>query len=220
MQHCQPDKAGVVRRSLPLRSIEISTGPPHRAMMLLKSRGRFERGSKRVLRRALDRMIAPQAQIEGVDFHLTDPAVTRVAETAAEYVLVLPPLGNLSNPYYRVHPRRNDRFVAATPRLKALFPDVDFAACSFTGHALGLLAATSPERFIEVRRLLMRVWLARIQTLLARLPDTGVLIDLPSPAWLPKPPLVYSGARRVAIDPDDRVAGVEALGAALQLRAN
>ena len=143
--------------------------------------------------------------------HLADPDLTLAAEDACAFVLVLPPLGNLSNPFYSVHPRRNDRFVAARPALKALFPEVDFAAIAFTGHALGTLAGTCPDRFAEVRKVLAALWATRMRLLLERLPVRGVLIDLPGPGWLPRPPIPGEGRRRVWIDPDDRDAGADVL---------
>ena len=161
--------------------------------------------------RVLDRLLVPSAQVEGVDMHLGDPELAQRAEEARGFVLVLPPLGNLSNPFYSVHPRRNDRFVAARPALKALFPDVDFAAIAFTGHALGTLAGTCPDRFAEVRKILAALWVTRMRLLLERLPVKGVLIDLPSPGWLPRPPIPGEGRRRLAVNPEDRIAAAEAL---------
>lgn len=156
-------------------------------------------------------MLVPSAQVEGVDFHLANRALAQAAGMASSFVLVLPPLGNLSNPLYSVHPRRNDRFVAARPGLKALYPDVDFAIFAFTGHALTTLAATCPERFTQVRQFLAAAWVARMRQLLDVLPARGALIDLPAPPWLPRPPIPGEGRRRLALDPDDRSRGVEAL---------
>ncbi|MCL4675279.1 MAG: hypothetical protein KJZ59_04455 [Pararhodobacter sp.] len=174
--------------------------------------------SARLARRLLDRLIAPMAQIEGVDYHLADRTLSDAAAQARAFVLVLPPLGNLNNPYYSVHPRRNDRFVAARQPLKALYPEVDFAPMAFTGHVLGTLAATCPARFSEVRRILIGAWCDRMQTLLSRLPTPGVLIDLPTPGWLVRPPIPGEGRRRVFVDPDDRAMGAETLRLALRTR--
>lgn len=187
----------------------------HRSLLLIGPRGPA-RLSGPPGRRVLDRLLAPVAQVEGVDLHLADPALGERARLATAFVLAMPPLGNLSNPFYQVHPRRNDRFVAARAPLKALFPEVDFAPFAFTGHALGSLATLCPERFALVRQALVEVWVLRMRLLLRLLPPRGVLLDLPAPDWLPRPPLGGLGLRRVAIDPDDRTTAAESLRAALR----
>jgi len=188
---------------------------PHRALLLLGMRGGGRRGSPALARRVLDRMLAPSAQVEGVDFHLGDPALRAAAASACGYALVLPPLGNLTNRFYAVHPRRNDRFIAARAPLRALFPEVDFTHFAFTGHALGTLAATCPERFIEVRHALSSAWLHRMEALLRVLPERGALIELPAPGWLPRPSLPGGPVRRIGVDPDDRARGAAAFHEAL-----
>lgn len=215
MQQCQPNRAGGVAGPLPPRQISVCAGLRHRALMLLGDRG-SGRLRPALARRVLDRMLVPSAQVEGIDMHLADTLVTEAAAEAGGFILLLPPLGNLSNPFYSVHPRRNDRFLAAHGRLKSLFPEVDFAQFAFTGHALGALASTCPRRYGEVRSGLQLAWVARMQLLLGRLPPRGVLLDLPTPAWLQPPPIPGEGRRRLRIDPDDRSAGAVALCAALQ----
>jgi hypothetical protein len=54
---------------------------------------------------------------------------------------------NLSNPYYTVHPRRNDRFLRASARLQNLYQDVDFTEFHFTRHMLQTLQMVSAPRF-------------------------------------------------------------------------
>ncbi|WP_133240331.1 DUF6473 family protein [Pararhodobacter oceanensis] len=188
--------------------------PRHRGLLLLGPRG-AARLDSRLARRVLDRLLAPKAQIEGVDFHLSAPALPEAVAQAQAFALVLPPLGNLSNPFYSVHPRRNDRFIAARAPLKALFPEVEFGPLAFTGHALGTLAAACPERFCEMRRLISATWVRRMQRLLALLPPHGVLLDLPTAPWLPRPTIPGEGPRRICIDPEARGDGAELLRAGL-----
>lgn len=190
----------------------------HRALLLIGERGPG-RITPRLARRALDRLLAPTAQVEGVDWHLADPHLAEAAQAASTYVLVLPPLGNLSNAFYTVHPRRNDRFVAARPVLKALYPDVDFAPFTFTGHALDTLAGVCPERFMLIRRALEQHWAGRMRHLLDRFPRRGVLIELPAQAWLQRPAIAGEGRHRIRLDPDNRASGCDAVCAALQRRA-
>lgn len=218
MQHCQPNRFGGGADLVPPRPSEFFAHGRHSALLLIGSRGAGRLSAHLnagLTRRVLDRLLAPAAQVEGVDFHLADPALAAAGAQASAFILVLPPLGNLSNALYTVHPRRNDRFVTARPALKALFPEVDFAPLVFTGHALGTLAATCPERFVEVRRVLNAAWVQRMQALLRLLPEQGVLLDLPAPPWLPRPAIAGEPRRRVFLDPDDRANGAEILRAAL-----
>jgi len=145
------------------------------------------------------RLLSPSARIEGVDCRLNDPALIAAARSARAFVMLLPPLGNLGNGLYSVHPRRNDRFLAARPALKALFPEVDFTEFDFTGHMLGTLAATCPERFGEMQRLLRRVWEEKLSSLLAHLPDNGVLLHLPGPRWLKVPADAVASPQRPVV---------------------
>lgn len=192
----------------------------HRALLLIGPRGadRGARSDVKLARRVLDRLMRPAALVEGVDLHLGDAGLAERAAAATGFAMVMPPLGNLSNPFYAVHPRRNDRFLAARDPLRALFPEVDFAPFAFTGHALGVLAATCPERFLELREALKRCWTRRMQCLLDRLPDQGVLITSPQPPGLSMPVLEPRRAVVIAADPDDRNPGAQALATALFAR--
>lgn len=131
------------------------------------------------------RLLSPAALIDGVDRYLARRMAG--AERAGFFILLLPPLGNLDNPFYRVHPRRNDRFLAPLAPLRALYPEIDFADFDFTGHMLGALAATCPARFAELRRGIAPVWLRGMTALLDGLPSRGVLLHAPDPPWLPLP---------------------------------
>lgn len=118
----------------------------------------------------------------GLDAMLQEPAVLDIAGQARATVVQLFGAQNLSNPFYKVHPRRNDRFVAATGRLTLLFPEVDFTEVHFTRHLLSLLHRTDPARFAEVRTVLRDTWLDRMGRLLAHLGSRTVLLWLRYPA--------------------------------------
>lgn len=112
----------------------------------------------------------------GIDVFLNEAAIVDVA--AGSKVTVLQILGaqNLSNRYYTVHPRRNDRFVHAAPGLKALYRDIDFTEFHFTRHLLGALFRKSPERFEIVAEELRMAWLSRMKLLLGRLSSQTLLL--------------------------------------------
>ncbi|WP_054300760.1 DUF6473 family protein [Gemmobacter sp. LW-1] len=102
----------------------------------------------------------------GVDAYLGDPEVLAIAAGAEAVVLQIPGAQNLSNRYYRVHPRRNDRFLTARPLLRMLFREVDFTEFNFTRHMLTELRRVSPLRFERVADELRAAWLERMQALI------------------------------------------------------
>jgi hypothetical protein len=114
----------------------------------------------------------------GPDFYLSDPATLGVAARARVAVIQITGADAMSNPYYSVHSRRNDRFLAATPALRTLFPEVDFADIHFTRHLLLALLRTDPARFRVIVTDLKANWLTRMRQLLAKLPQRTLLLWL------------------------------------------
>lgn len=223
MQQSNLCGVGALPRPFSLALAQEGPAPPdvrpwadHPALALIDGSARSQPGEA-MAERLAGRLLSPAAQIEGVDRLLGDPAIRDGARAARAFVLLLPPLGNLDNPLYRVHRRRNDRFLAARAPLKALFPEIDFADFDFTGHLLGSLAATCPVRFAEVRRILATVWSERVATLLAQLPPRGVLLHAPGSAWLPLPLPVPAGPglRALVVDPADPGGAAASLQGAL-----
>ncbi|MDA9208024.1 DUF6473 family protein [Octadecabacter sp.] len=105
-------------------------------------------------------------QAAGPDVYLKDTAVQAICHDASAVVLQVIGAANLSNAYYRVHPRRNDRFIAPTDRLTALFPEVDFSEISFTGHLISRLRSEDEARFALVRTCLQSTWMTRMRALI------------------------------------------------------
>ncbi|QFT57802.1 hypothetical protein FIU94_03105 [Sulfitobacter sp. THAF37] len=105
----------------------------------------------------------------GIDTFVHDPFVVGAAQRADAVVLQVMGVQNMSNRFYTVHPRRNDRFVAPSPLLQSIYPEVDFADFHFTGHLLSRLEKVSAERFAVVRRELQRAWVARMKLLLGQI---------------------------------------------------
>ncbi len=103
------------------------------------------------------------------DAYLSDPAVIEVASRARAAVIQITGAANLTNKYYSVHPRRNDRFLRARPALLALFPEVDFTNFHFTRHMLLTLFQVAPRRFDLVAEELRRTWIARMTHLIEAL---------------------------------------------------
>ena len=120
----------------------------------------------------------------GPDVFLSDPAIAEIASKAEVTVLQLMGAINVSNRYYAVHPRRNDRFLHATALLRSMFREVDFTEFSFTRHMLQVLQATSADRFEVLAEELRATWVERMQTLLGRITGPKLLFwmsDQPPP---------------------------------------
>ena len=114
----------------------------------------------------------------GIDSFLFDESLMEVMAGADLTVVQLMDAQNLSNRFYQVHPRRNDRFVAAHPALSALYPEVDFTDFHFNKHLLTTLHDVGPDRFAEVQEHLQEVWLDRMDQLLSNLGERVVLLWL------------------------------------------
>ncbi len=102
----------------------------------------------------------------GLDAFLTDRAVRDCAARASACVIQVMGAHMLTNRFYRVHPRRNDRFLEAKPDLQALFPDADFTDVHFARHLIATLGALSPEGLETVRRELSMLWVWRMRQIL------------------------------------------------------
>lgn len=121
----------------------------------------------------------------GPDVYLGDPEVLSIARSAAVVVLQVPGAVNLSNRFYSVHPRRNDRFLRPTPDLRALCPDLDLTEVHFTGHLMRLLQQTGGRRLDAVAEALRAAWLDRTRALIRQIGVPVVLLwlsDGPVPA--------------------------------------
>lgn len=112
----------------------------------------------------------------GVDVFINDGFLVSAANRAEITVLQVVGAHNLSNRFYTVHPRRNDRFLKASPLLASVYPEVDFSEFHFTRHMLSTLHTVSRERFATVRRELQTAWLSRMKLLCSRLSGKIILL--------------------------------------------
>lgn len=83
-----------------------------------------------------------------------------------------------SNRFYRVHPRRNDRFLEPSRDLLDLYPEVDFTEIHFVRHLLERLRATKDARFEVVAQELRETWLRNTSELIRRIKSGVVLLWL------------------------------------------
>ncbi|MGL6209694.1 MAG: DUF6473 family protein, partial [Paracoccaceae bacterium] len=148
----------------------------------------------------------------GMDVYLNEPAVTEIAAAADVVVIQIVGAQNLTNRFYAVHPRRNDRFLGATPLLRSIFREVDFTEFNFTKHMLMTLQATAPDRFEVLVQDLRAAWLTRMQQLLSRLPTKVVLLWMAGHAPAP-------ANRKARLDRDPMLVDAAMVGAVRPLTA-
>lgn len=135
----------------------------------------------------------------GPDVYLRDPAIEEIAARASLAFIQLPGAVNLSNRFYSVHPRRNDRVLRIMPALHELYPEMDFIEFNFTNHLVSRLRDADAERFAPLHKELRAVWVARMSELLARLPARTILIWLAT-AQLCEAGLLGSGPTPALVD--------------------
>lgn len=112
----------------------------------------------------------------GPDVFLHDPEVLEIASRADLTIVQIVGAQNLSNRYYSVHPRRNDRFLRASSWLQKTYREVDFTDFHFTRHMLQTLYEVSPERFHAVAEELQATWIARMQHMLQSIKGRTLLL--------------------------------------------
>lgn len=114
----------------------------------------------------------------GVDTFGMDVTVRGMCRNARGLVVQVMGAHKLSNAYYTVHPRRNDRVIAPTQALRELYPEVDFTEIHFAGHLITTLEAVDKERFSRVRETLQSTWLSRMSDLIGLCGGPVVLVWL------------------------------------------
>lgn len=129
-----------------------------------------------------------------VDAYLNDAGALQIASRAKVTLIELSGSQNISNRYYAVHPRRNDRFVAASPELQALYPEMDFTEAHFTRHMLTSLRRICPSRFNMVTAEVRKAWINRMRRLVRQMTGEVVLF------WLAPVPLSEAGIERSGWD--------------------
>lgn len=115
-------------------------------------------------------------QNAGVDAFLNDATVMDIANQSRVTVVQVMGAQNMSNRFYAVHPRRNDRFLNASGLMKQMFRDVDFTDFAFNRHMLSSIRQLSPDRYRMIREELKQAWLARMRHLLQGIGGRTVLL--------------------------------------------
>lgn len=112
----------------------------------------------------------------GLTLIADDPDILSIASGARVSIVQVLGAQNMSNRYYSDHPRRNDRFLEASPALKQLFPQMDFTEFHFVGHLVGALANVGGEPFEKMVRELRAAWVNRMRLILRSIDGNTILL--------------------------------------------
>ncbi|MGH1356969.1 MAG: DUF6473 family protein [Thalassovita sp.] len=115
----------------------------------------------------------------GIETFRSDQTVLQIARGAEFVVLQVMGPEYVSNRYYTVHSRRNDRFIRASGALHELYPEVDFTEFHFVGHLLHRLRRVSAKKFSKVIGECRREWLTSCAGLLHRVGRPTLVLWLP-----------------------------------------
>jgi len=103
----------------------------------------------------------------GAEVFLNNPAILDICQDADVTIVQLTSAQNMSNRFYSVHPRRNDRFIAASRLLYSIYPGLDFTNVHYTGHLVSMLRNYSETCFELIKNELQSEWVAKMQAMLA-----------------------------------------------------
>ncbi|MBV0913186.1 DUF6473 family protein [Anianabacter salinae] len=112
----------------------------------------------------------------GIDLYLRDESLLEIARKGAVTVIEVSGAHLNSNRFYAVHPRRNDRFLHASPLLQTIYPEIDYTEFHFTRHMLTRLREASEAKFFMVQQELQDAWIARMRTLIERVGGRVILL--------------------------------------------
>lgn len=102
----------------------------------------------------------------GLDLFLSEPDLLAAATGARATVIEALDAPCLSNRFYTVHGRRNDRFLTPSRLLRTMCPDVDWTRVTFVRHMLSAIEAAHPEAMEPLRDELRAAWTARMRRLI------------------------------------------------------
>lgn len=112
----------------------------------------------------------------GIDAYVRDEDLLGLCQRASVVLMEIPPALDLSNRFYSVHPRRNDRFVQASPMMRRVFPEMDFTKVCYTRHLVNTVMENWPDRAELLIEDLQMAWISGIERLLERLGGKVILL--------------------------------------------
>jgi len=135
------------------------------------------------------RMINLGSPNAGPGAFMGDATVIDICKKADVTIVEVMGIQNMSNRFYSVHPRRNDRFIQPTELLRSIYPDVDFTEFNFTGHLLKGLARRSGGRFELLKNELRLEWVGRMKSWIDRIGGKVILL------WMARSPPDETGEK-------------------------
>ena len=138
----------------------------------------------------------------GTDVFANDPTVLEICAEAEVTVIQIMGAQNLTNRFYTVHSRRNDRFLKPSSLLNTIYREVDFTEIHFTRHLLCALAEASAQKFEMVRDELKSAWVARMRAILSHVRGRVILLWLAEHAPDDQPNGTQIGADPLFVDRD------------------
>lgn len=112
----------------------------------------------------------------GVDAFANDQCVLDICSHAKKTVVQVMGAQNMSNRFYSVHPRRNDRFLKPSGLMETVFREIDFSEFSFTRHLLSTIEVVAPDKFASIVHELQEAWVGRMTKLLQDIKSPKVLL--------------------------------------------
>ena len=127
--------------------------------------------------------LGPQAMNLGVrsagpDVFLGAGDLLQQTRGAAATIVQAPLVGNLSNPFYRVHGLRNDRLITVTRDFYAKAPEFDICDIHFINHFWQEARRLAPQVVAPMEKAVRALWVERMQTLLGQLAPPVYLLWL------------------------------------------
>ena len=112
----------------------------------------------------------------GLDSYLSTPSLIDICSMAKVTVIEATGAPNMTNRFYSVDPRHNNRFLRASRLMKSVFFGVDFTGVETTDDLLGLLAREAGDRLPLLSRELQTAWVARMRSLVRQIGGPVVLL--------------------------------------------
>ncbi len=112
----------------------------------------------------------------GIDSYLSAPSLIDLCSLGAATVIEITGAQNMSNRFYTVDPRYNDRFIRASKLMKSIFYDIDFGKIRTTGQMLSTIARNAEDRIGFLKREIQTAWVARMRTLIRAIDGPTVLL--------------------------------------------
>ena len=123
-------------------------------------------------------MVNLGCQRAGIDTYMSSQSLLDICSGAQITIIQIMGAANMSNRFYTVDPRNNERFLRAARRLKEIYPEIDFTKFELTNQMLTELAEVGADRLHLVRHELQCAWVARMRSFLSQVSGPKVLLWL------------------------------------------